>query len=150
MRWVLVRDPQGLDDPTAFFCTDLTAAPTQILAWYVSRWGVEVTFEEARAHLGFETQRQWSDLAIARTTPAILGLFSLVTLLADKITAGEPPAQTAAWYHKREATFSDVLACVRHHLWTNMNYVQSPVETRLHQIPPPLWGGLLEAVCFSR
>lgn len=150
LRWVLVQDPLGLDDPTAFFCTDLTADPMQILAWYVSRWGVEVTFEEARAHLGFETQRQWSDLAIARTTPAILGLFSLVTLLANNLTDGVPPVQSTAWYQKREATFSDMLACVRFHLWTNLNSVQSAVETRLHQIPPPLQDALLDAICFSR
>ena len=35
-----------------------------------------------RTHLGVETQRQWSDLAIARTTPALLGLFSWTTLAA--------------------------------------------------------------------
>jgi hypothetical protein len=59
-------------------------------------WDIETTFQESRAHLGVETQRQWSDLAIARTTPAIFGFFSLVTLWAadPKIApafAPEPP-----------------------------------------------------------
>ena len=77
IRWVLVRDPEGGREPQAFLCTDLNAEPTEILGWFVRRWRVEVTFAEVRRHLGVETQRQWSDRAILRTTPALLGLFSL-------------------------------------------------------------------------
>ena len=108
IRWVLVRDPAGLRKPQAFLCTDLAAAPQTILGWYVHRWSIETTFEETREHLGVETQRQWSDLAIARTTPALLGLFSLVTLWAAeaKIVAALHP-RSAAWYIKDEMTFSD-------------------------------------------
>ena len=79
IRWVLVRDPSGEHEPSAFLSTDLAATPATILGWFVSRWRVETTFQEVRAHLGVETQRQWSDLAILRTTPALLGLFSLIT-----------------------------------------------------------------------
>ena len=82
IRWVLVRDPQGAFDPQALLCTDPSADPGQILQWFVLRWQLEVTFREARTHLGMETQRQWSDLAIARTTPILLGLFSWTTLAA--------------------------------------------------------------------
>jgi hypothetical protein len=78
IRWVFVRDPRGQFDPQAFLCTDLTATSMNILMWFRQRWQVEGTFEEVRAHLGGETQRQWSDLAILRTTPAVFGLFSLV------------------------------------------------------------------------
>src|SRR5438034_7092694 len=78
------------------------------------RWQVEVTFAEVRRHLGVETQRQWSDLAIARTTPALLGLFSLVTLWAGATRGVQP--RSAAWYPKPRPTFSDALAAVRHHL----------------------------------
>ena len=81
--WVLVRDPSGEHEPAAFLSTDLGAQPATILGWFVSRWRVETTFQEVRAHLGVETQRQWSDLAIQRTTPALLGLFSLITVWAD-------------------------------------------------------------------
>ena len=84
MRWVLVRDPQGEFEPQALRCTDLTVDPVQILEWFVLRWRLEVTWQEARAHLGMETQRQWNALAIARTTPALLGLFSMVTLWAGQ------------------------------------------------------------------
>ena len=131
LRWVLVRDPLGKLAPSAFLSTDLTASPEQILHWAVLRWNLEVTFQEARAHLGLETQRQWNDLAIARTTPALLGFFSFVTLLAFLLTGGQPlPFQTTAWYRKQEATFSDVIAFVRHYLWTHMNYMQSPTSDR--------------------
>jgi hypothetical protein len=101
-----------------FFCTDLDAPPVQILQWVVMRRSVEVTFEEARAHLGLETQRQWSDQAIARTTPIRLALFSLVTVLALQLShGGQIPVPTTAWYRKAEPTFADCLALVR---WTSL------------------------------
>ena len=86
IRWLLVRDPTGELEPQAFLATDLNARPGDILAWFVSRWQVEVTFAEVRAHLGVETQRQWSDKAILRTTPVLLGLFSIVTLWAHDLS----------------------------------------------------------------
>lgn len=150
MRWVLVRDPLGEFEATAFFATDQTADPLQILDWFIMRWGLEVTFEEARAHLGVETQRQWSDLAIQRTAPALLGLFSLVTLLAHRLSAGHPPVQTAAWYVKRQATFSDAIALVRYHLWTTLKCVNSPVESRFRLIPDSILPGLVETICYAR
>src|SRR3954466_10046929 len=85
IRWVLLRDPHGRFDPQALLCTDLAQDPVQIVRWFVQRWQVEVTFREVRDHLGVETQRQWSDQAIARTTPCLLGLFSIVTLLGTRV-----------------------------------------------------------------
>jgi hypothetical protein len=103
IRWVLVRDPSGEREPQAFLSTDLTAKPEQILGWFVSRWRMETTLQEARTHLGVETQRQWSDLANLRTTPALLGLFSLVTVWANwmaRTPIGAVRPRTAAWYDK--------------------------------------------------
>ncbi len=123
LRWVLIADPVDTDpteamEPQALLCTDSSVAAPQIVAWFVLRWQLEVTFEEARAHLGIETQRQWSDLAILRTTPALLGLFSLVTLFAHHLLQGQQLAtRQAAWYAKEVPTFSDTLAYVRQHLW---------------------------------
>jgi hypothetical protein len=93
----------------------------QIIAWYVSRWQIEVTFEEVRCHLGVETQRQWSTRAIARTTPCLLGLFSLVLLLAYHLSPTELPTRHAAWYAKSAPTFADALALVRRHLWAEVH-----------------------------
>ncbi len=119
IRWVLVRDLAGEHDPIALLCTDDGRDAGRILACFVQRWQVEVTFEETRRHLGVESQRQWSDRAIARTTPALFGLFSWVVLLAEWLhRSGEPVrARQSAWYTKKQPTFSDALALVRQHLW---------------------------------
>ena len=122
----------------------------QILDWFIMRWGMEVTFQECRTHLGLETQRQWSDLAIARTTPALLGLFSLVTLFAACLTKDQPlPVRTAAWYVKSEPTFSDAIAFVRYYLWTHMEFAGSPAQTTPVLFPDPVWRGLVDSICYS-
>ena len=136
IRDVLVADPEGKLRIEAFFCTDLRATPVEILPWIVMRWSVEVTFEEARAHLGVETQRQWSDRAIARTTPVLLGVFSLVTVLALQWRQdGQIPLPVTAWYHKAEPTFADCLALVRQHLWRARYVVNSGAEPEFGQFP---------------
>lgn len=150
IRWVLVRDPAGKLDPTAFLCTDLSASPAQILDRFVMRWGLEVTFQESRAHLGLETQRQWSDLAISRTTPALLGLFSLVSLLTFRLTQDQPlPVRTAAWYTKPEPTFSDAIAFVRFYLWTHMEFIHSPAKTTFSLFSHSVLAGLVDSICYS-
>lgn len=150
IRWVLVRDPLDELEPCAFFATDQTAPPVQIVEWFVMRWNVEVTFQEAREHLGLETQRQWSDLAIDRTTPALLGLFSLIVLFAHHLTKDQPfPVRTSAWYVKTEPTFSDVIALVRRYLWTNIQFVNSPADTGLVEIPAAVLHGLIDSFCYS-
>jgi DDE superfamily endonuclease len=136
IRYVLVADPEGKLRMEAFFCTDLQATPEQILEWVVMRWSVEVTFEEARAHLGFETQRQWSEPAIARTSPVLLALSSLVTVLALRLSqGGQIPVPVTAWYHKTEPTFADCLALVRRHLWRARYLVNSTAEADNMQFP---------------
>jgi hypothetical protein len=144
IRYVLVGDPEGKLRLEAFFCTDLRTTPVEILQWVVMRWSVEVTFEEARAHLGFETQRQWSDKAIARTTPVLLALFSIVTLLAMRLSQGGPlPVEVTAWYHKVEPTFGDCLALVRRHLWRARYLVNSAAEPEFVQFPREAFERLL-------
>ncbi|WP_246690141.1 transposase [Methylobacterium sp. WL7] len=102
IRWVLIRDPEARFPPQALLCTDPTREPAQIVGWFVRRWTVEVTFQEARAHLGVEMQRQWSDMAITRTTPCLLALFSIVTLLAARLPACQRRrVAAAAWYPHR-------------------------------------------------
>jgi DDE superfamily endonuclease len=119
VRWVLTRDPAGRAETRVFVCSDPARTAAEILTWYAMRWAVEVTFAETRRHLGIETQRQWSDLAIQRTTPLLLGLFSLVTLWAGELAAqtGKLPVLGAAWYKNLDPTFSDCLAAVRRLLW---------------------------------
>ena len=146
IRWVMVRDPQGKLRDEVFFCTDSEADPVQILAWVVMRWSVEVTFEEARAHLGMETQRPWSAPAIQRTTPIILGLYSIVTWITAHLAQQEAiPIQTTAWYRKPKVTFSDGLFLVRKHLWQNQiaNYVRSVPDDDIMPLTPEILDLLL-------
>jgi hypothetical protein len=145
IRFVVVRDPDGRLADAAFLCTDLQASPTQIVEWVVMRWAVEVTFEEARAHLGLETQRQWSEPAIVRTTPVLLGLFSLVTLLALRLCpSGAIPVETSAWYQKSTATFSDCLTLARRHLWRARYLNKSALPTDLVQLSRDAFESLLD------
>jgi hypothetical protein len=150
IRYVLVSDPEGKLRMEAFFCTDLQATPAQILEWAVMRWSVEVTFEEARAHLGLETQRQWSDRAIARTTPILLALFSLVTVLALRLSPdSQIPVPVTAWYHKAEPTFVDCLALVRQHLWRARFFANSAAEPEFAQFPREAFELLLTGLSLA-
>jgi len=151
IRWVLIRDPEGGFEPQALLCTDLSADPERIVSWYVMRWQLEVTFQEARRHLGFETQRQWSEMAIGRTTPALLGLFSVVTLFADRQMREAAGAlrRQAAWYHKRHPTFADALAVVRRELWAGVPFYGSPAQSDTIKVPRAFVERLTEAVCYA-
>ncbi len=150
LRWVLLGDPGGQFDSQALLCTDPTARPAQIIAWFVARWQLEVTFHEGRAHLGVETQRQWSDLAILRTTPALLGLFSLVTLFADAVLQGQPlPVRQAAWYTKATPTFSDTLAFVRQQLWPVTVFSTSSAHTDVVELPRTLFDRLTATLAYA-
>ena len=150
IRWVLIRDPQGKFRSQALLCTDLTAQPIQIVKWFVMRWQVEVTFQEVRTHLGMETQRQWSDGAIARTTPALLGLFSLVTLLADRSARhGTLPVRQAAWYAKPLPTFSDAIAVVRRQVWRHIYSQLSPKSTDMQKLPSEILERFTDALCYA-
>ncbi len=148
VRWVLLRCPEESFAPCACFASG-ELPPVELLSLLVLRWNLEVTFEELRAQLGFETQRGWADKTIERTTPCLFGSFSLVVLLAKRLHPQELPVQQASWYDKQEATFSDALAAVRHHLWTHQKYLNSTPDAHMQLIPQPLWNSLLQAVCYS-
>jgi len=152
IRWVLIRDPQGEYAPLALLCTDPQQTTLNIIRWFVQRWQVEVTFEEARRHLGLETQRQWSDKAIARSTPLLLGLFSWVTLLAHALYSSQPaltPRQ-AAWYAKSIPTFSDALALVRQQLWAaHPTFRTSLHDVDMLKIPKPLFDSLISTLSYA-
>ncbi len=150
IRWVLIRDPKGRFKSQALLCTDLDAKPKQIVEWFIQRWQLEVTFHEVRTHLGVETQRQWSDAAIARTTPALFGLFSFVTLLAHQHAArNELPVRQAAWYTKDTPTFSDALAIVRQHLWSDTNFLMSLLKVDMAKVPEMLTACLTQALSYA-
>ena len=151
LRWVLVRDPQGEFATQALLCTDLAVEPAQILEWFVLRWQLEVTFQEVRAHLGVETQRQWSDHAIARTTPILMGLFSWTTLAAHLMQEQRPMShRTAAWYAKPSPTFVDAIALVRRHLWlASEGFSLSDAEPDIWKVPAALYHRLVDSLAYA-
>ena len=139
LRWVLIKDPTGRIDPMALLCTDQALDSQSIIHYFIRRWTVEVTFEEVRRHLGVASQRQWSDLAIARTTPVLMGLFSLVTLWTHKLQQQQGiKAQRSAWYQKRNPTFSDALALVREQLWAKQEFLTSNSTGHVGNLNLPL------------
>lgn len=151
LRWVLIRDPQGHYAPVALLSTDQGLSAPQIANWFVQRWQLDVTFEEVRAHLGVESQRQWSDLAIARTTPILLGLFSWVTLLAHQLLQHcHVSVRQAAWYLKPYPAFPDALSWVRHTLWLSSDlFSMSRYEAERVKIPRSLFDRLLDTLCYA-
>ena len=150
IRWVLLRDPRHRFDPQALLCTDPARDPLQIVRWFVRRWQVEVTFREVRDHLGVETQRQWSGRAIARTTPCLLALFSVVTLLAARLDhRARAAVLTDAWYRKPRPTFADTLAAVRRQFWREQGLLLSRRRFEVTKLSPALRHGIAYALCHA-
>jgi hypothetical protein len=136
IRWVLVRDPKKIFKTQALLCTDVNISTEQIIQWFTHRWQLEVTFHEVRTHLGVETQRQWADLSILRITPALLSLFSVVTLLANAhARKQELPVQQTAWYIKKLPTFSDALSIVKHTLCSHRYFRTSIFYSEIQKLP---------------
>ncbi|ESX19636.1 hypothetical protein X765_31990 [Mesorhizobium sp. LSHC440B00] len=135
--------------PQAVFSTDSTLEPADVIALFVRRWQIKVTFAETRVHLGIETQRQWSDKAIARTTPALLGLYSLVSLWATICSPAPPPLYAAAWYRITSLTFSDAIGAVRLAIWTRDINQHSPPKRVRQNIPPERILRMAQALCFA-
>jgi hypothetical protein len=118
IRWVLVRDPTDEMDPLPLMSTDVTLTAMRMIELYIDRWGLEVTFQETREYLGVETQKQWSDKSIARTTPILMSTYTIVCLIAHRLNEEAPlTAEKTAWYDKKTVTFSDLLKAVRIALW---------------------------------
>lgn len=116
IRWVLIKDPHRENEAVALFSTNIKHSAQRIIEIFVSRWSIEVTFEESRRHLGIETQRQWSDKGIERTTPCIFGSFSIIALMSQKLSEeakSKIPIQGTSWYNKNHVTFSDALHYVK-------------------------------------
>ncbi|WP_245435666.1 IS701 family transposase [Microvirga calopogonii] len=150
IRWVLLRDPLGRFSPQALLGTDPKRDPLQVIRWFILRWQLDVTFQEARAHLGVETQRQWSDSAVARSTPCLFGLFSMVTLLAGQLHHQTRTAVwTDSWYRKSRPTFAGALAAVRRQIWREVGLLTSRCRHNAPKPSPALQRCLVYALCHA-
>ena len=140
IRWVLVMDPTGKLDPLPLMSTDPLMTPERMVELFVDRWGLEVTFEETREHLGVETQRQWSDRAIARSTPVLMSLYSCVCLMANRLSQIDRlKVETTAWHKKEHVTFSDMLRAVRMVIWRdNLISRKGQITPSVENIPPEI------------
>ena len=148
-RWVLIRAPKGRFAPQALLSTDADLPAAQIVSAFVRRWAMEVTFQEARTHLGVEGQRQWNDLTIARSTPLRLALFSLVALIVQRQPAWQASVRRAAWYQKALPTFSDALAQVRRCLWRQLAFCMSQEQTDSRKPPDDPFAHLGEILAYT-
>jgi hypothetical protein len=153
IRWVLMIDPSGGLDPLPLMSTDVSLSATEIIALYIDRWSIEVTFEEVREHLGVETQRQWSEKAIHRTTPILMGLYSLVCLMANELSkVQEIEMESTAWYQKEAATFADLLKAVRKELWRDNLFLGKTIfgaSGENNELDQQIWRELL-IDCLSK
>lgn len=134
IRWVLIKDPLNENEAMVLFSTNIKHSPKKIIEIFVSRWSIEVTFEESRRHLGIETQRQWSDKGIERTTPCILASFAITVLMGHKLaeeTKSKIPIQETSWYSKNHLTFSDVLHFVKMSILQKKYYSKFGFRTKL-------------------
>lgn len=128
LRIVLVKTPGGKNEAEVFFSTDIKNTSVQIIDWFVLRWNIEVTFQESRLNLGVETQRQWSDNAIQRSTPLLMALYSILTLIALKMNSIKTLVvhETTSWYDKKgELTFGDIIVIVRREVWLKRYFSKS-------------------------
>lgn len=137
VRVVLIKTPDGEKEAEVLFSTCIEHSAIQIIEWFILRWNIEVTFEETRAHLGVETQRQWSNLAIARSTPLLMALYSLVTLMGTKLHDLKllANAEITSWYNKNsQLCFSDILIAVRNTIWRYKHFSKSANNDNFHQL----------------
>jgi hypothetical protein len=137
LRWVFVRDLTGTHREEYFFTTDTTLAPAQIIAHYASRWNIETTFQEVRAHLGLETTRGWRERTVLRAAPCLFGLYAVVAALFALL----PPEKRGGgvgWRGKGDVSFSDALCAVRRWLWAEAVLPQADARHEFQKLPEPV------------
>ena len=145
IKWVLIKDEQRDKKPVALLSTNVKLQAEEIIGYFIRRWSMEVTFKEVREHLGVESQRQWSDQAIAGTTPSLMGLFSIVTLWANSLCKNRRvKRQSTSWYKKEHPTFSDAIAAVRTQIWQQRELSLSDEQGEMIKIPKALFTELTE------
>jgi hypothetical protein len=150
VRWVFVHDVSGTHEDRYFYSTDPGLSPSRIVTLYTARWCIEVTFQEVRCHLGFDTPRNWSRTSVLRTGPCLLGLFSLVCLVYHRHTGGRGTKPAAsAWYAKAEPTFSDAIATVRRLLWSETILKHADHDGAFKKLRPEIRTLLLDRLSLA-
>jgi hypothetical protein len=150
VRWVFVHDRDGTHEDRYFYATDPSLSPSRIVALYTGRWSVEVTFQEARQHLGLHTPRSRCANSVLRTAPCLLGLFSVVSLVFHAANQGKTPRPLAfPWYAKPAVTFGDAVADVRRRLWRETVLRDAFGHEAFRKLPPELGETLLDQLSLA-
>ena len=150
VRWVFVHDCDGTHEDRYFYCTDPALSPSRIVTLYTGRWCIEVTFQEARAHLGLHTTRCWTQRSVLRAAPCLLGLFSVVALIARDLNRGHgPEPRVDPWYAKAEVTFADAIAAVRRLLWQETVLEEASRHEAFQKLAPDLRDLLLDRLSLA-
>jgi hypothetical protein len=137
IRWVFVHDCQGTHRDEYFYTTDTSLSGPQIISWFTARWPIETTFQEVRAHLGFETPRQYVANSVLRMASCLLGLFSVVSLIfAEHTRRHRVHVEQMQWYAKAEPTFSDAITTVRRLFWQKTIFTQASFRKGFQNLTP--------------
>jgi hypothetical protein len=150
IRWVFTHDIQGTHRNDYFYTTDPDLSPAQIISWFTARWPIETTFQEVRAHLGFETTRQRVANSVLRMAPCLLGLYSLITLIfVEHARHHSIRPRCTDWYTKSEPTFADAIATVRRLLWSETIFETPPQKETFQKLPRQLKRILLDSLTLA-
>lgn len=114
LRVVAVEPLTGGRKPQVFYSTCQEASAEQVIAWYASRWSMEVTFHDSKQNLGFEEPQGWSRNAAERTAPLAMLLYSLVVVWFSREGHRYYQPPNCPWYtSKTEPSFADMLATLK-------------------------------------
>ena len=115
---VLVRDPEGKRPDQMFYCTRLDWEAHQVLSAYACRWAIECTFENSKQFLGLEDPANRLPLAVQRTAPMALVLYSLIVVWFHRLGHAWVRFPHRPWYRKKaEPSFADMLSTLRRVSW---------------------------------
>jgi hypothetical protein len=139
LNFVLVRDMEGQRPDQMFYCTQLDWSPRKILSTYSRRWAIEVTFENCKQLLGLEEPANRKPLAVQRTAPMALILYSLIVAWFHREGHKKLTFPDRPWYtDKTEPSFADMLTTLRRETWNDhlspVRSVSRLVKTQLAHV----------------
>lgn len=145
IRWVYVKDWDGTHRDEYFYTTDPLLTPEKIVEGYTGRWSIETTFQEARAYMGVETTRGWSENTILRMEPMLFLLYSITTLLYFELPK-KYKIMHIQWLGKSHLTFSDITVSVRRWLWNEIVFENPLFDMPVRKLRPKIRDTLLGAL----
>jgi hypothetical protein len=120
LKFVLTRDAAGQRPTQIYYCTDLQLTEREVLSSYACRWSVEVTHQYAKQLLGLDDPANRTELAVQRTAPMALFLYSLIVTWHAQHGYRHLRFPERPWYRRKtEVSFGDMLTTLRRVTWEN-------------------------------